>query len=225
MGDLDRERERLAGLNAAFTRGFAIAPQFHQNGFVAGVVGDAQADGLLLPDNSEAGGIEEFDAPVALDGKSRDQGMERGAEAERIQGVGDIMDDSVGDEDRAGNPFGRDIGQGAFERREQAGSVLARGGCLDNTDFEIWQGSKIFFEFGQSEICLGLAHRERLRAASVDEENGDVFELFALLAHDGGVGEGEDQECAGEKAEQDASLAAKQCCEAGCDENEREERQ
>ena len=64
-----------------------------------------------------------------------------------------------------------------------------------------------------------------MRAASVDEENGDVFELFALLAHDGGVGEGEDQECAGEKAEQGASLAAKQCCEAGCDENEREERQ
>ena len=100
----DVARNRAVGCGSAF----AVATHGDRDArHVAARIDDARADDLILADDAKARRLDEFDAAVALALMPGDKRMQRRLEAERLRLRRNVVDDAVGQKDRAADALRR----------------------------------------------------------------------------------------------------------------------
>ncbi len=170
----------------------AVAPHRDARGRGAdALILDPEGDGLLLADNAEARRRGQHHAAVALVGTSGDQRMQRRVEAER-GGVGrHVMHAAVGDQEGAGDPVRRHVGERGAERREQPRAVgLAVGDAgFDHAHVEIGNAAEPLVQRGARFLGLFGALAEILARALVDHDDDHRGDRIAILAREGRIGE------------------------------------
>ncbi len=195
MGDLDVDPGRLAGGDDGPGHHLAVAAHGDGDAGAGGraLVLDAVADRLALADDAEARGGGERHAAVALALLAGDDGVHRRAEAERGDGRGDVVDPPVGEEDGAGHPLGRHVGEAGGERGEQARAVHLAGAAAGIDEAHLGalllQPGEAGLELGAGGVGHLRAVAELLAGALVDDDGDDGGERLALLAGQRGVGE------------------------------------
>ena len=193
--DPHRQREWRAGAHLAAQNGLPVAAHGDEGGAGAAALHHLPADGLVAADDAEAGRLHEPDLAVALVGAAGDEGVQRGVEAEQLGRGRDVVDDAVGDEEHAGEPVGRHVGEGVGERREQAGAVVAFAVAgLDEARLDVGQGGEAALQVVAHPVGHGRALAERLRGGAVEHDRDDVLDALALLLDEGGIGEGGDEQ-------------------------------
>ena len=159
-------------------------------------VDHAQGDRLVLADDAEARRLDELDAAVALFRMPCDEDMQRRVETQRADRGGNVVRDSVGDDDRPADAFGRRVAQRGPQRREQLGAlivrIIARG--LDEMRFHVVERAEPLFEFGARLGRLAFAVAESIAPRAIDHDRDDVLQRPAVLALQRGVEQAEQQQ-------------------------------
>ena len=138
-----------------------------------------------LPTMPKRGDLGEFDTAVALVRMPCDEDMQRRMETQRGGRGGNVVRDSVGDQDRPADAFGR--------RVAQRGSAAPRtAACLDWPRSSRGVSTKCastlssapsrFFEFGAHLGRLALARAESIAPRTIDDDRDDVLRRPAVLA-------------------------------------------
>ena len=159
---------------------------------------NSQLDIAALADNCVLGRNHHLDAPVELVGLAGQQGVHGSVEPERGGALRDVVDLAVGHHDDPRKPVRRGVGECPVEVLEQvgAGSALAigPGGCHP-AHLQPWDAAELGFEIGADRLRLIRTSGECIARALVQDHDGDVAEILALLLAQGRVGERQD-ECA-----------------------------
>ncbi len=196
----------------------------------ATLVEDAQCELLLLIDDAEAGRANDLDATIEFIGAAGDQAMDRRLEAKRLfdirRSVGNVVDLTVAEEDRATDAGGRDIRDGGRECREEvrrgriAVLIVAN---LDDTRLDAGEAGKALPEICQRLIGLRGALLHVLALRPVDDHRHDGGERLTLLIGQQRIGDGEQKGCKRKSAQPCAAHATQQTGdsqnERGCGQN------
>ncbi len=132
--------------------------------------------------------------------------MHRGMDPQRVESGRHVVDLSVADDDGAGDPGGRQIGDAAGERGEQARAPAVAGlagrivAAMDDPQFQAGNVLDPLFHLGQGSRRLRLAWRHVLALRIVDHDDGDIAQIVAVFLHGGGVRQGAENRCQRQQA-------------------------
>ena len=148
-------------------------------------VDHAQRDRLVLADDAEARGVEEFDAPVALAGMAGDERMKGSMEAERGGGGRHVVHDPVGDREHRADALGRHVGEALVQRLEQLRAVVRAVAApeFDRAHLDVAECGKLRLQACERRIRLHGSLADRLAAAAVHDHGDDILQPVAVLAH------------------------------------------
>ena len=100
------------------------------------------------------------------------------------------MHDAVGDEDDAGEPVGRHVGERVRQRREEPRAVVALPVAgLDEARLDVGHAGEAALQLGADAVRHRRAVAERLRGRAVDDDRDDVLHPLAVLLHQRRIGE------------------------------------
>ena len=169
--------------------------QFHRLAAV-GAVEHARGDDLILADDAVARRLDQHDAALPLARMAGDQRMQRGVEPERGGRGGNVVDDAVGDQDRAADPLRRRVGERAAQRGEQLGAVgvqfLPRGFAHPHVDVAERLQARHHRVSRLIRLMRPLA--DVLTARTVDHDGDDVLERTAVFPHQVRVAQSEEKQ-------------------------------
>ena len=174
-------------------------------------------DGLRLSDDAETGSGGNRNASVAFVLATGDQRMQRSLKAKRRGVRGNVVNPSVGDQERAGDPIDWNVRQRRGQRTEQFSAIgLAIG--LAGLDYPHLQSLDLLQAIDQRLLCVfGLAGAvtEALAGTFVDDDGGGRRQRFAILAGERWVGERQQDQDERRDAYRRAACAAEQqhCCD------------
>jgi hypothetical protein len=156
MLDAHVEREGRVGPHLLAGEDLPIPAHGHESRARPAALHDLRTDGLVLADDAEAGSLQQLDLPVALVGTTGDERMKRRPESEPFHGRRNIVHHAVGDEDDAGEPVRRHVGQSVGEGSEQTRAVIAVAVIrLDEAGIHVSQRTEAAFQFGSHLIGHG----------------------------------------------------------------------
>ena len=164
---------------------------------------------MVLADNPEAWRLKQLDPPVALAFMAGDERVQRRLEAERARVRWNIVDDAIGDHEDAAEAFQRHVGEPRIQGRKQPGAVgFAIGAAaLDDADLDIAERIEAFLKSGAGFLCLRGPFADRLAAALIDDHGHDLFQRVAVLAHQSGAGDRQEQQAKAKRAEKAPAAA------------------
>ena len=148
-----------------------------------------------MADDAVARRFQDLDAAVELVGRAGEQRVHGRVEAERRGGGRHVVHFAVGQQDDAGEPVGRGIGERLVEIGEQmrAGrGGIARERGRHPLDGEVGDLLELGLEVGLDGGGLRLAVAECLAGALIDDDDRDVGEALALLFAQRRIGERRD---------------------------------
>jgi hypothetical protein len=199
MLDAHIEREGRIGSNLLSGENLSVPAHGHERRTRAAALHDLRPDGLVLADDAEAGRLQELDLPVALVGTAGDERVQRRPEAEAFHGLWNVVHHAVGNEDDAGEPVRRHVGQSVRQSGEQARAVIAVAVIrLDEAGFHVGEGTEATFQFGPHLIGHGRAVAQGLRGRTVDDHRHDILHLLSILLHERRVGESQEYQPEGD---------------------------
>ena len=149
-----------------------------------GAVEDAHGDRLVFADDAEARRLDEFDPPIPLAGVAGDEDMQRRAKSERRDRGGNVVSDSVGDDDRSADAFRRRVAQRRPQRREHLRAlvvrIVARG--FDEMRFDVVERAESLFQLGAGLGGLAFAVPDTIAPRPIEDDRDDVLQRSAILA-------------------------------------------
>ena len=164
----------------------------------AAAVDDSDAKNLVLADDPKTRRLDKFDAAVALALMAGDQRVQRRLEAQGLGLGGNVVDETVGDEDRRADPVGGYVFQRLRQRRKQQRAVGA-GPDRNETRLDVGRFREGVFERLARRVDLRHAGAEGLALAAVEHDGDDALLRLALLAHQRRVGERREQQSEGQR--------------------------
>jgi hypothetical protein len=193
--DPDLDGERRPGADLLAHERLSVAADGEEGRACPPALQDLRANGLVAPDDSEAGSFEQLDLPVALGGPAGDERMERRAESEALDARRDIVHHAVGDHDDAREPVGRHVRKAVGEGGEQPRPVIAFAVLrLDEAWFHVGQVAEAALQFRAHLVGHRLPIAEGLRGRAIDHHCDDVFHLVALFLDESRVRERQENE-------------------------------
>lgn len=215
MADLDHQRGLLAHRQHMVLRRPAV--DRHLDGDLA--LGHRrplhpgdQAEGHALADDAEARRVGRLQRQVEAAALAGDQGMDRAGEA--LQPVG-VVDLAVGQQHRAGDLAGGNMGGRLVQRGQEPGAfVLAGlvGRQLDHPELQrVGRGGERLDPGPQPLGGVGYLGRAILqggRLGAVDHEEGDVLQPLTLLALELRPGQRQHQDAQGHRPQRPSRQAA-----------------
>ena len=168
----------------------------HGAGFAAAAqIVDPEAQHRPLPDNGEARRVQHGQLAVTLAARSCHQHLQRGMQRKRF-GRGRVMHLAIGDQDGAGHPSRRHIGQRRVQGTKGLGAIVLAGRGGGDAGFAHDQARLL----RQQPLDLGprgfgllaaLAQRHALRA--VGDDHGHIGQRGVFFLHQQGAGQGKQQ--------------------------------
>ena len=202
MGNVNGQRHGNANRDRIGVDDFAITAD-DQRHFRAGArsagrpgILNAQTHGLGFIDNAEARCAFQNHPYVALIFAARHKAMDRTGQAKCAGVCRNVVNLAVGDEERSGQTFGRDVPQCLCEVGEQSCAVTACSAALagfNNAYFNIIKRGQPFAQGLKRGFGLLRAAIKALAFAAVDNNGSDIGETLAFLALHHRICQGQNQ--------------------------------
>ena len=177
---------------------------------MVGAVENAGDDDLILADNAVSRRLDQFDAALPLALVPGDQRVQRGVEAKRRRGLGNVVHVAIGDHDRAADPLGRRVSKRAAQRCEQFGPLgvgfLARR--FDDAQIDVSKRFEPRLDLVARLVGLPRPLADVLAAGTVDDDRDNVLERAPVLLNEIGIAQAKQQQRHAERAQPRAANAA-----------------